>query len=106
MRGQPSRVPKRLQTHNPAPPLAEDRPGIRQDGWGGRNRTYKWRGQSPLPYRLATPQGIRPRTLDQNRLRQQGRNARLVAKNYLRAAAKSEATAARRVPPTNHFETA
>ena len=25
-------------------------------GWGGRNRTYVWRDQNPLPYRLATPQ--------------------------------------------------
>ena len=26
------------------------------DGWGGRIRTYAWRYQKPLPYRLATPQ--------------------------------------------------
>ena len=26
------------------------------DGWGGRIRTYGWRYQKPLPYRLATPQ--------------------------------------------------
>ncbi len=25
-------------------------------GWGGRNRTFAWRNQNPLPYRLATPQ--------------------------------------------------
>jgi hypothetical protein len=25
-------------------------------GWGGRIRTYVWRNQNPLPYRLATPQ--------------------------------------------------
>ncbi len=25
-------------------------------GWGGRIRTYVWRDQNPLPYRLATPQ--------------------------------------------------
>ncbi len=24
--------------------------------WGGRDRTYEWRRQRPLPYRLATPQ--------------------------------------------------
>ena len=24
--------------------------------WGGRIRTCEWRSQSPLPYRLATPQ--------------------------------------------------
>lgn len=24
-------------------------------GWGGRNRTFAWRNQNPLPYRLATP---------------------------------------------------
>ena len=24
--------------------------------WGGRIRTYAWRYQKPLPYRLATPQ--------------------------------------------------
>ena len=24
-------------------------------GWGGRIRTYAWRHQKPLPYRLATP---------------------------------------------------
>jgi hypothetical protein len=25
-------------------------------GWGGRDRTFVWRLQRPLPYRLATPQ--------------------------------------------------
>ena len=25
-------------------------------GWGDRDRTYEWRIQNPLPYRLATPQ--------------------------------------------------
>src|SRR4051794_35460022 len=25
------------------------------DGWGARNRTWEWRNQNPLPYRLATP---------------------------------------------------
>ena len=28
----------------------------RAAGWGGRIRTSAWRSQSPLPYRLATPQ--------------------------------------------------
>ena len=28
----------------------------RKTGWGGRIRTYEWRFQRPLPYRLATPQ--------------------------------------------------
>src|SRR5690606_24933948 len=27
-------------------------------GWGARIRTWEWRDQSPLPYRLATPQEI------------------------------------------------
>ena len=27
-------------------------------GWGGWDRTSEWRIQSPLPYRLATPQVI------------------------------------------------
>lgn len=31
---------------------------IIQDGWGGRIRTSAWRNQNPLPYRLATPQGL------------------------------------------------
>ncbi len=26
------------------------------DGWGARIRTWEWRYQKPLPYRLATPQ--------------------------------------------------
>ena len=26
-------------------------------GWGARNRTWEWRNQNPLPYRLATPHG-------------------------------------------------
>lgn len=26
------------------------------DGWGARIRTWAWRDQNPLPYRLATPQ--------------------------------------------------
>jgi hypothetical protein len=26
--------------------------------WGGRIRTYAWRDQNPLPYRLATPQCV------------------------------------------------
>ena len=25
-------------------------------GWGARDRTWEWRNQNPLPYRLATPQ--------------------------------------------------
>jgi hypothetical protein len=25
-------------------------------GWGARIRTWEWRNQNPLPYRLATPQ--------------------------------------------------
>ena len=25
-------------------------------GWGARDRTWEWRYQKPLPYRLATPQ--------------------------------------------------
>src|SRR6185312_5488780 len=25
-------------------------------GWGARDRTWEWRDQNPLPYRLATPQ--------------------------------------------------
>jgi hypothetical protein len=28
-------------------------------GWGGRDRTYEWGLQRPLPYRLATPHCIR-----------------------------------------------
>ncbi len=32
---------------------------IRWAGWGARIRTWEWRNQNPLPYRLATPQ--RPR---------------------------------------------
>ena len=24
-------------------------------GWGARDRTWEWRNQNPLPYRLATP---------------------------------------------------
>ena len=36
------------------------RPGNRSKetrlvGWGARNRTWEWRNQNPLPYRLATP---------------------------------------------------
>ncbi len=27
-----------------------------EDGWGARIRTWAWRNQNPLPYRLATPQ--------------------------------------------------
>jgi hypothetical protein len=27
-----------------------------QDGWGGRDRTFECGSQSPVPYRLATPQ--------------------------------------------------
>jgi hypothetical protein len=27
-----------------------------QNGWGARIRTWEWRHQKPLPYRLATPQ--------------------------------------------------
>src|SRR5260370_40723955 len=30
----------------------------RENGWGGRIRTYVWRIQSPLPYHLATPQWL------------------------------------------------
>ncbi len=29
---------------------------IKKDGWGARIRTWVWRDQNPLPYRLATPQ--------------------------------------------------
>src|SRR5215470_5337768 len=29
---------------------------IEELGWGARNRTWEWRNQNPLPYRLATPQ--------------------------------------------------
>ncbi len=29
---------------------------VRPDGWGARIRTWEWRYQKPLPYRLATPQ--------------------------------------------------
>src|ERR1700751_1019757 len=28
----------------------------RRAGWGARIRTWEWRNQNPLPYRLATPQ--------------------------------------------------
>src|SRR5271166_5649460 len=35
-----------------------DPPGL---GWGARNRTWEWRNQNPLPYRLATPQHQRAR---------------------------------------------
>ena len=28
----------------------------KNDGWGARIRTWEWRYQKPLPYRLATPQ--------------------------------------------------
>ena len=27
-------------------------------GWGARIRTWEWRYQKPLPYRLATPQDL------------------------------------------------
>ena len=27
-------------------------------GWGSRIRTYEWRDQNPLPYRLAIPQNL------------------------------------------------
>src|SRR5438552_4074264 len=29
--------------------------GIEIGGWGARIRTWEWRNQNPLPYRLATP---------------------------------------------------
>ena len=29
---------------------------LKENGWGGRIRTYGTRDQNPLPYRLATPQ--------------------------------------------------
>ncbi len=29
---------------------------FREIGWGARIRTWEWRNQNPLPYRLATPQ--------------------------------------------------
>ena len=29
---------------------------MKKNGWGGRDRTYASRSQSPLPYHLATPQ--------------------------------------------------
>ena len=29
---------------------------IERPGWGARTRTWEWRNQNPLPYRLATPQ--------------------------------------------------
>src|SRR5882724_13326969 len=29
-------------------------------GWGARDRTWEWRDQNPLPYRLATPQVFIP----------------------------------------------
>ena len=29
-------------------------------GWGARDRTWEWRNQNPLPYRLATPQQEKP----------------------------------------------
>ncbi len=32
-------------------------------GWGGRDRTCAWRDQNPLPYRLATPQTTKPKSL-------------------------------------------
>lgn len=33
---------------------------IKRNGWGGRIRTHEWRDQNPLPYRLATPQSLKP----------------------------------------------
>lgn len=32
---------------------------VPQIGWGARIRTWEWRYQKPLPYRLATPQQSR-----------------------------------------------
>ncbi len=32
--------------------------------WGGRDRTFVWRLQRPLPYRLATPQNARIKNLE------------------------------------------
>src|SRR5882757_9264257 len=29
---------------------------MRENGWGGRDRTYECRNQNPVPYHLATPQ--------------------------------------------------
>ncbi len=39
-----------------APPSATDFYVPRETGWGARIRTWEWRYQKPLPYRLATPQ--------------------------------------------------
>src|SRR5215472_15590891 len=33
----------------------------KQDGWGGRIRTFGCRNQNPVPYHLATPQRARTR---------------------------------------------
>ena len=36
---------------------------LAKDSWGGRDRTFAWWDQNPLPYRLATPQKkIKPET--------------------------------------------
>ena len=31
-------------------------PSLKENGWGGRDRTYECRNQNPVPYHLATPQ--------------------------------------------------
>src|SRR6185369_12246452 len=40
--------------HGRRAPHRQPRGGGRLTGWGGKNRTFAWRNQNPLPYRLAT----------------------------------------------------
>src|SRR6476619_4806622 len=51
-------------------------------GWGGRIRTSEYGGQSPAPYRLATPQFCRPPRPRPDRLRGWSRQSAPAASRY------------------------
>jgi integrase len=66
-----------------------------EGGWGGRIRTYVWRDQNPLPYRLATPQHSKTGEVFKPRA------TKLVQRSGTRAATRS-ASAARSKSANTH----
>jgi hypothetical protein len=53
---QPKPISLRASRGGTTPPFSAYIMSQQENGWGARIRTWEWRYQKPLPYRLATPQ--------------------------------------------------